>query len=50
MKKQLSKLSLKTDQIIALSNAQARGILGGMPVEISKNGNCSGHPKCPVKI
>ncbi|WP_460674223.1 class I lanthipeptide [Larkinella ripae] len=50
MKKQLAKLTLKTDQIIALSNAQARSIAGGRPVEISKHGNCSGHTACPTKI
>jgi hypothetical protein len=50
MKKQISKLTLKTDHIIALSKAQAQHIIGGMrPVKISDT-NCSTHQGCPVKI
>ncbi|WP_221622034.1 class I lanthipeptide [Larkinella knui] len=33
MKKQLSKLSLKTDKIISLSKNQAQNVLGGKPKE-----------------
>ncbi|GAB3270830.1 hypothetical protein GCM10027347_41760 [Larkinella harenae] len=50
MKKQLAKLSLKTDQIIALSKSQAQNIAGGRPILISYKGNCSGHRDCPVRI
>ncbi|WP_164851342.1 class I lanthipeptide [Larkinella soli] len=50
MKKQIAKLSLKTDQIVSLSKAQAQNVLGGMrPVKISDT-NCSTHQGCPVKF
>ncbi|MRS63195.1 class I lanthipeptide [Larkinella terrae] len=33
MKKQVSKITLKTDNIISLSKSQARNVIGGRPHE-----------------
>ncbi|MFC5409342.1 class I lanthipeptide [Larkinella bovis] len=48
MKKQIAKLSLKTDQIISLSKAQAANVVGGRPKQT--NGGCTTKGYCPTEL
>ncbi|WP_165840948.1 class I lanthipeptide [Larkinella punicea] len=50
MKKKPSKLTLKTDQVVALSKSQAENIAGGRPQLISKDICGSNTPGCPVRV
>ncbi|MGA0556584.1 class I lanthipeptide [Larkinella sp. VNQ87] len=47
MKKQLSKLTLKTDKIVALSKAQAQQVAGGRPAAATKYANGQ---YCPTSL
>lgn len=49
MKKQIVKLSLKTDKIVNLSKGQAQAILGAKPPEVpwSYARTCSAHGSAP---
>ncbi|MGA0556585.1 class I lanthipeptide [Larkinella sp. VNQ87] len=50
MKKQVSKLTFKTDKIVPLSKSQAQNVAGGRPQLISRDICGSNTPGCPVKI
>ncbi|MGA0560164.1 class I lanthipeptide [Larkinella sp. VNQ87] len=50
MKKQIAKLSLKTDQIISLSKAQASNVLGGRPPQKTVYTGCTTKGYCPTEL
>jgi hypothetical protein len=47
MKKQIAKLTLKTDQIISLSKAQASNVVGGMAKNTATGCTTKGY--CPTE-
>ncbi|WP_185716274.1 class I lanthipeptide [Larkinella knui] len=49
MKKQIAKLSLKTDKIISLSKAQSLNVMGGRPKD-KTIGGCTTAGYCPTEL
>lgn len=49
MKKQIAKLTLKTDQIITLSKTQASNVMGGRPKD-KTIGGCTTGGYCPTEL
>jgi len=46
MKKNISKIALKTDKIVSLSKENAKGIIAGLPPKETRKTMCGGASVC----